>query len=72
MIDELILSPFERTHVGSHGAFVFRVNREHESEAVKRIRERNLAEVKLSFGDKPRLVPKRKQVLADIRAKDAA
>lgn len=46
MYDELHLSPFERTHLGRHGAFVHRVNHKHVEETKAAILARRLEEVR--------------------------
>ena len=50
MPDEIHLSPFERRHIGPHGAFIFRIDRAHEAEAIRRVLQRRLAEISVEFG----------------------
>lgn len=44
------LSEFERTHVGSHGAFTLRIHRRHAEVAAKAAHARRLNETEVSFG----------------------
>lgn len=44
MPEDLNLDPFERTHIGPHGAYVFRVNRAHAKRASEAALARQEAE----------------------------
>lgn len=44
MPEDLNLDPFDRLHVGKHGAFVFRINRRHEALARDAAKRRQIEE----------------------------
>lgn len=47
--DELSPDPFERRHVGEHGAFLIRTNPEHIERCRARIELRRITEVQVNF-----------------------
>jgi hypothetical protein len=59
--DEIVLDPFERRHLGTHGAFTLRVNRKHVERCVRHILSRQLDEVEIEFGHGLSVVPSRKR-----------
>lgn len=60
MPDDLHLDPFERRHVGEHGAFLVRTDPRHVELSVKAIMLRRQDEVEISFGPSPLCVVRKK------------